>query len=249
MMPEATVFVPVPPSTSEPICTLVLDSDRTAELYVRSGATTESLALREGVNSYRVRLGGDTFDVVNNVGSELLPNDYARDRGWLEPDHGQYDESEEVFAWCGGAVLLRADYLRDVGLLDERLFLYYEDLELSWRGQRRGWRYRYEPASVVRHAHSATAVQDSDLARYFNERNRLLVLARHATLRRWLSAVMRYLLSTASYVRRDVLSPLLRAERPRTDIVTTRLRSFLGFLVRAPSQLGDRRLTSRSGRR
>ena len=34
---------------------------------------------------------------------------------------------------------------RDVGLLDERLFLYYEDTDLSWRGRAQGWRYRYVP--------------------------------------------------------------------------------------------------------
>ena len=57
----------------------------------------------------------------------------------------QYAEPADVFAWCGGAVLLRSDYLADVGLLDERFFLYYEDTDLSWRGRARGWRYRFVP--------------------------------------------------------------------------------------------------------
>ena len=48
----------------------------------------------------------------------------------------------DVQAWCGGAVLLRASYLADVGGFDERLFLYYEDVDLSMRGTERGWRYR-----------------------------------------------------------------------------------------------------------
>ena len=43
-----------------------------------------------------------------------------------------------MFAWCGGAVLLRSDYLDDVGLFDERFFLYYEDTDLSWRGEDEG---------------------------------------------------------------------------------------------------------------
>ncbi len=50
-----------------------------------------------------------------------------------------------MFAWCGGAVLLRADYLVDVGTFDERFFLYYEDTDLSWRGRHKGWRYQYVP--------------------------------------------------------------------------------------------------------
>ncbi len=39
----------------------------------------------------------------------------------------------------------RSAYLDDVGLFDERLFLYYEDTDLSWRGRLRGWRYVYVP--------------------------------------------------------------------------------------------------------
>ncbi len=32
---------------------------------------------------------------------------------------------------CGGGVLLRSDYLDDVGLFDEDFFLYYEDTDLA----------------------------------------------------------------------------------------------------------------------
>jgi GT2 family glycosyltransferase len=249
-MPEATIFVPVPLDAAGSVsCTLVVESDRCKHIEVRSGGETLVLDVRRGVHQYEVGLRGESFDLVNNTGSVLLPNGYAADRGWLEPDRGQYDNEEDVVAWCGGAVLLRADYLRDVGRFDERLFLYYEDLELSWRGQRRGWRYRYVPRSVVRHAHSATAAQDSPLARYYNERNRLLVLARHATISRLVAAVTGYVSTTASFARRELVAPLLRGERPHADILPSRLRSFAGFAIGAPGQLRDRRLTSRSARR
>ena len=79
----------------------------------------------------------------------------------------------------GSAVLLRGSFLESVGPFDERLFLYYEDIDLSLRGRELGWRYEAVPASMVRHAHSASTVADSDLVRYYNDRNRLLVLARH----------------------------------------------------------------------
>ena len=100
---------------------------------------------------------------------------YGGDRGFLEADRGQYDKPADVFAWCGCSVLLRPRYLAEVGLLDERLFLYYEDIDLSWRGRAQGWRYRYVPESVVRHAHTATSVEGSELFQYYVERNRLLV--------------------------------------------------------------------------
>ena len=87
---------------------------------------------------FDVAATGDGIDVINNVGTELLPGGFGVDRGFLEPDEGQFDEPAEVFGWCGAGVLLRRAYLDDVGLFDEDLFVYYEDLELSWRGTERG---------------------------------------------------------------------------------------------------------------
>jgi GT2 family glycosyltransferase len=62
----------------------------------------------------------DGRPLVNNVGNDVLPNGYGVDRGFGEPDDGRFDEPVDVFAWCGAGVLLRSDYLRDVGLFDER---------------------------------------------------------------------------------------------------------------------------------
>ena len=64
---------------------------------------------------YPVPFAGERVDIVNNVGTQLVADGYAADRGWLERDAGQFERDEDVFAWCGAAVLLRADYLREVG--------------------------------------------------------------------------------------------------------------------------------------
>jgi GT2 family glycosyltransferase len=194
-----------------------------------------------------VPLTGPALTIVNNVGTDLVAGGYGADRGYLEPDDGRFDAGQEIFAWSGGAVLLRREYLDDVGLLDERLFLYYEDLELAWRGRRRGWRYRYVPESTVRHLHAATSDAHSARKHYFDERNRLLVLTRHAPFRFLLVAVLRYLATTASYARRDVVSPLLHATRPRSRLVRWRLRALAGYAVRAPRMLGTRWRDRRRG--
>ena len=139
---------------------------------------------------------------------------YGADRGFLEPDEGQYDAPAEVFAWCGGSVLLRPAYLADVGLFDERFFLYYEDTDLSWRGRSRGWRYRYVPDAVVRHVHAASTGEGSPVFQHYVERNRLLMLVKNAPPRPGRHAVWRYLLVTLSYARRDIVRPVLRLHRP-----------------------------------
>jgi GT2 family glycosyltransferase len=124
--------------------------------------------------------GGDTVDVINNAGNELTDTWWGFERGFRESDHGQWDQVGDIPGWCGACVLLRADYLRDVGLMDDRFFLYFEDTDLSLRGAKQGWRYRYVPTSVVRHGHGLSSGSTSDLSRYCTERNRLVVIARHA---------------------------------------------------------------------
>src|SRR4029453_1822689 len=151
-------------------------ADRSTTVTIRSGARTQRLTVEPGIRWYDLDLDGEPFDVINNVGTVLVGNWYGADRGFLERDNGQYERAEDVTSWCGGAVLLRVDYLRDAGLFDERLFLYYEDLELSLRGAKRGWRYRFEPRSTVRHRVGATSVHGSPATERLKERNRLLVL-------------------------------------------------------------------------
>ena len=184
---------------------------------------------------------GDSFDVINNVGNELTAGWYGRDRGWLEADRGQYDRPEDVWGWCGAAVLLRADYLRQVGRFDESLFLYYEDVDLAWRGREAGWRYRYVPRSVVRHAHAkSSGGETSPLFDHLNQRNRLVVLSRHApgavTARVW----ARYAGEVGRCAWGEIGRPLLHGRRPHPN--TTRRRARAGVaaarLVLAPTRPG-----------
>ena len=136
----------------------------------------------EGAGSLRFP-AGERFDVINTLGIELTSDLRGRDIGYLEPDRGQRDTGGEIWGWCGAAVLLRAGYLRSVGLFDEAFFLYYEDTDLSWRGRNAGWRYVSVPASVVRHAHAQSTGTASALFDYLNQRNRLLMVTRNGTWR------------------------------------------------------------------
>jgi hypothetical protein len=134
---------------------VALDAESPKRVAVHSGTAAAELVVGSERRWHRLPVSGPPVDIVNNVGSVLIEGGYGADRGYLEPDEGQYDAPADVFAWCGGSVLLRPAYLADVGLFDERFFLYYEDTDLSWRGRSRGWRYRYVPAAVARHIHAA----------------------------------------------------------------------------------------------
>ena len=53
--------------------------------------------------------------------------------------------------------------------------------------------------------------------------------------------VLRYLLVTASYARRDVVGPALSGHRPRLTVVRRRVISFVGFLRLLGPMVADRR--------
>lgn len=204
-------------------------------------AEEQQLALANDRTWVDLRLGDEPFDVINNVGSNLYRGGFGGDRGFLEPDRGQYQQPAEVFAWCGGAVLLKRSYLDQVGLFDERLFLYYEDTDLSWRGRLQGWRYVYEPSSVVRHWHAQSSGVGSPTFRFYTERNRLLVLAKNAPAR---LAIRAGLGEARRFVRRTISAYILRPLRlqmPERHDSAHRRRVLASYVRLLPRMLRDRR--------
>ena len=244
LAPDAVVRVPVPDGDTSSV-TLVLARPEAGTVSVDGGAGPVAVTVGPDGASVTVGLDREPYDVINNVGSLLFDDGAGADRGWLARDDGAFDEPVDVFAWCGGAVLLRPEYLADVGLFDERFFLYYEDTDLGWRGRARGWRYRTVPTSRVRHIHSASTGEGSEVFAYHVERNRLLMLVKNAPARMVITQAVRYLLTTASYARRDVARPLLARRRPRLTVVRRRTLSGVGFLRLLPAMLADRRVLRR----
>lgn len=117
---------------------------------------------------------------VNSVGVTIGPDGAGTDIGYGEPDDGRFDEAADVDACTGGALLLRAAMLRQVGCFDERLFMYYEDVDLCRRATVAGWRFRCVPAARVWHRGGATSDTVPARVAYYRERNRIWMLFRWA---------------------------------------------------------------------
>jgi N-acetylglucosaminyl-diphospho-decaprenol L-rhamnosyltransferase len=67
------------------------------------------------------------------------------------------DRPIEVDSVCGACLLVRRTVVERVGLLDERFFMYGEDLDWCLRTRQAGWTVRYEPSIVVQHQHGAAS--------------------------------------------------------------------------------------------
>jgi GT2 family glycosyltransferase len=116
---------------------------------------------------------------VNSAGLELLRDGRGCDRGFRQPDRGQFEAPGPVFAGCGAAVVIDPATL-DGPLFDPRYFVYYEDLDTFWRMGLSGRSAVYAPRALVRHVHGGSAGEESPLFRYHVERNRVLTSLRNA---------------------------------------------------------------------
>lgn len=115
--------------------------------------------------------------VIDAVGNCVNDRGEAANIGLGQPDLGQFDISSQVFGPCFGAGMFRRNaFLLDaVGPLDERLFLYYEDVDWNWRAQLLGYECITEPKAVVVHQmSSSTRHLAYDFKFHLTERNLML---------------------------------------------------------------------------
>jgi len=113
-------------------------------------------------------------DILYSAGDEYATAGVAIP--WLRGrPTGDDDRRPECFSACGAAGLFRREALRRVGLLRENLGAYYEDVDLGFRLNLAGYRCRYVPGAVSRHAGGATYGKNSWRMLYNSTRNRELV--------------------------------------------------------------------------
>jgi GT2 family glycosyltransferase len=164
------------------------------------------------VTSRLVRLDDPT--IVDSAG-----DGYLRAGGAYKRGHGQrvdgFLESCEVFGACGAAFMIRRETFDVLGGFDERLFMVYEDVDLSYRARLGGYHCWYVADAVVRHAGSGTLGRGS-AAVFFGQRNLEWVWVRNTPwsliLRTAPSHVVYSLAGVLHYLRRGQLGPAIRGK-------------------------------------
>jgi GT2 family glycosyltransferase len=107
---------------------------------------------------------------IDRVGDAYCRSGTAELRGRGEASCN-YHMHEWVFGACAGAALYRMEMLKDIGLFDEDFFLLYEDVDLSFRAQLRGYKCIYVPEAIVYHLCGKTIVPDSPTSIFYSHRN------------------------------------------------------------------------------
>jgi len=144
-----------------------------------------------------------------------------------EPDRAQYDAPRTVDWASGCSLFFPAEVWRQVGPLDERYFLYLEDVDWCLRARRAGVPVRYVPAARVRHAVSRS-VSRLGPARlwYYSWRNYYLLATRRGRwwqrLRAWADLASRF----AKIAVRSAVDPACRHD----PVYQARTRGLLDFV-------------------
>lgn len=103
---------------------------------------------------------------IDTTGVVIARSGRGRDRGQHEVDRGQYDQQTDIIGVSGAAAMYRQQALQDVKYLredgrteyfDEDFFMYWEDVDLSWRMINRGWKIKYQPSALAYHGRAAAS--------------------------------------------------------------------------------------------
>jgi GT2 family glycosyltransferase len=144
------------------------------------------------------------------------------------------DDSQTLFA-CGGAFMVNRKQYLELGGFDSMYHpLYYEEIDLSYRALKRGWKVNYEPLSIAYHKVQAT------ITRQEKRRNISLISARNNYLFVWKNILDRPMTLTFLFY---IPLFLLR------DLFRLKLRFWVAFymaLKRLPKALKGRTLEQSS---
>jgi GT2 family glycosyltransferase/glycosyltransferase involved in cell wall biosynthesis len=148
-------------------------------------------------------------DQIDCLGHHMSRGRYATERDYSRPfDWNEYKQERFVFGASACAAIYRRSMLHDIQLageyFDEDFFAYFEDVDVDWRAQLRGWKCLYVPAAVGYHMRGGTGlIKRPEIAACYLA-NRWLMLVKNDVLAHFLPDLLPF----ASRVARDVYAYL-----------------------------------------
>jgi GT2 family glycosyltransferase len=67
------------------------------------------------------------------------------------------EKAIEVDALSGSCMMVKKKVIDKIGLLDEDIFMFGEDIDWCWRIKKAGWQIFYNPQAVIYHSHGAAS--------------------------------------------------------------------------------------------
>ena len=184
-------------SNSHPEYLLILNNDtlvsenliteliKKAEKDSRVGIVSPKIYFAKGYEFHKDRYKkSELGKVIWYAGGKIdWQNMYGYHEGVDQVDEGQFNQEKEVDFATGCCMLIKRQICEKVGLFDKKFFLYNEDLDLSLRMEKKGYKVVYEPKAYLWHKNAGSSSSGSALQDYYLSRNRLLIGWRYAPWR------------------------------------------------------------------
>jgi GT2 family glycosyltransferase len=119
--------------------------------------------------------GGGNVDFKHGVVHEIASN---------REDNGEFDDYMEMDYVGGACLMCKREVVEQIGVLDSRFFMYWEDVNWCLTGREHGYRSAYAYKSKIWHKYGASS--QSHFKIYYLNRNRIYVIKEHAVRNEYL---------------------------------------------------------------
>lgn len=120
----------------------------------------------------------------------------------IEPDQGQYNDTQEIFWATGACLFVRSSLYWQMGGLDDDFFAHMEEIDLCWRLKNAGYKIYYVGTSEVFHVGGGTLHKSNPRKTFLNFRNNLVLLYKNLPARKiWITLLWRFWLDGIAWWR------------------------------------------------
>ena len=172
---------------------------------------------------------------LNGIGNTVRNRGWGGDNFLGHLDIGQFDDLEEVFSACFGAVLIPRAAFERVGPLDPKYTFYYEDVDWSYRARLLGLKVLTAPKAAVFHKFSASMDKLEPTFKW-----RLVISNRWRFMTKTLSKGV-WLNFARGYAKEDIRGFLRHVKHRDWPMARTYLSAWWRFFVGLPGMLAARR--------
>jgi len=121
----------------------------------------------------------DEINVIQSAGGTLDKFWVTSHLGQNDTDTGQFSQPQAVDWLSGSALLVKQLVIEKVGDLDERFFMYWEEVDWCLRAREQGFDLYLAPQAKIWHKGVQRHYQPKPAITYYDVRNRFLILAKH----------------------------------------------------------------------
>lgn len=129
--------------------------------------------------------------VIWSAGGQIdWDNIYGSNLGVDQVDKGQFDHNNnQVDFLTGCCLLIKSNVFKKIGLLNEKYFMYLEDVDFCQRAKKEKIKMTYVYKSKIWHVNSGSSKSGGNLHDYFITRNRLIFGFKYARIRTKLALI------------------------------------------------------------